>query len=420
MNLKSACIFLFLVLALMPAYLAGEADAQIAAKNTIISAEGVASLAENEDRVVARNKAISIAKSQAMEQLINLLVSFDQISKKAALVEKYIYSDIDKYITSYKIVSRKEYEKLYAVTMEFVFDIDLLKQDLLRLGFFAGEDRLPRLSVMFLWSEKLGGQRAVQLEQSLRGILKGKGFTIIEPRDPVASGEQDLFYNLFGTLSDKESLAGLNDKWMRSTFAPRAMSYFPSDIVLVGLLDRSVGVDNKSVKKDIQCRIVLRFMAIDTRKGRITLNHSLSVTGKDITSADKACQIAVSNIAALTAQTFLKSAYADLNRAMRNIKVYVYSLPDFATLEAIKKVFENEIEGVSEVSYHSFQAGGQATLNLKAEGNALYLIGQLRNRGFPQTRAGIQWLGEDAIKIVIIPNEPEEILETTPEIDSQP
>ena len=112
------------------------------AEVTETTVEGVAAIT-NDDKAIARDRALDDAKRKAVEQVAGAQVSAESISENFELVQDRIYSRASGFVKNYQIVSELEAEGVYRVKIKAQVDQGAIAQDLSVL--FADK---PRVIVM--------------------------------------------------------------------------------------------------------------------------------------------------------------------------------------------------------------------------------------------------------------------------------
>ncbi len=172
---------LVLITFLVPAYLyAGS-----------VTARGQAAIVNN-DKAMARDKAIEDALRRAVEQVVGTMVTSESKAKDFQLLEDNIYTHSKGYVESYKIVSEKVEDNVYIVDIQADVSTGKIEGKLKAIGIALSRKGKPR--VMFLISEQNVGQETPSywwgttasvsdigiVENTMINIFQKNGFTVID------------------------------------------------------------------------------------------------------------------------------------------------------------------------------------------------------------------------------------------------
>ena len=114
-----------------------------------ISTEG-ASLIVNDNLAQARNNAIQDAIQKAVEQVIIALMPEKTASNQAQTIRDNFYTKAMEYIHDYRIISEKQQQTVYMVTVRSTLSVSSIRDDLQGLGILIPENKhIPLTEVSF-------------------------------------------------------------------------------------------------------------------------------------------------------------------------------------------------------------------------------------------------------------------------------
>jgi len=179
--LKKIIFGLVLIGILIPSYLnAGS-----------VTARGQAAIVNN-DKAMARDKAIEDALRRAVEQVVGTMVTSETKTRDFQLLEDNIYTHSKGYVESYKIVSEKVEDNVYIVDIQAEVSSGKIEGKLKAIGIAISRKGKPR--VMFLIAEQNVGQETPSywwgttasvsdigiVENTMINIFQKNGFTVID------------------------------------------------------------------------------------------------------------------------------------------------------------------------------------------------------------------------------------------------
>jgi len=137
-----------------------------------VISEGVSSVV-NVDKGVARDRALSDALRNAIEQAVGSYISSQTIVENYQLLQDRIFSKAQGYIKEYIIISEREENNLYRVKIKAKVKEGILKDDLLAIKLLILEKGRPR--VLILSNEEF-------LEDELTNRFRDNGFPVLDPQ----------------------------------------------------------------------------------------------------------------------------------------------------------------------------------------------------------------------------------------------
>lgn len=156
-----------------------------------VTSRGQAAIVNN-DKAMARDKAIEDALRRAVEQVVGTMVTSESKTKDFQLLEDNIYTHSKGYVESYKIVSEKVEDNVYIVDIQAEVSTGKIEGKLKAIGIALSRKGKPR--VMFLISEQNVGQETPSywwgttasisdigiVENTMINIFQKNGFTVID------------------------------------------------------------------------------------------------------------------------------------------------------------------------------------------------------------------------------------------------
>lgn len=156
-----------------------------------VNARGQAAIVNN-DKAMARDKAIEDALRRAVEQVVGTMVTSESRTKDYQLIEDNIYTHSKGYVESYKIISEKVEDNVYIVEVQADVSAGKIEGKLQAIGIAIARKGKPR--VMFLISEQNVGQESPSywwgttasvsdigiVENTMINIFQKNGFTVID------------------------------------------------------------------------------------------------------------------------------------------------------------------------------------------------------------------------------------------------
>jgi hypothetical protein len=154
---------------------------------------------QGDDMSASREKAIADGLVVAVSRVLFDIVPQETVVGNFQLLSERVFSKIDNFVRNYKVLTESTHGQLHRVVVQATVSIRHLKGTLKKIGVHIGQRPYPRvlfcvaeklandLSFEYWWSAESSWKSGVS-EESMRQILKDKGFVLVVPRSNVASG----------------------------------------------------------------------------------------------------------------------------------------------------------------------------------------------------------------------------------------
>ncbi len=358
-------------------------------------ADGIADIV-GENTAIARNAAINNALKKAVEYGVETIVSAEIISTNSQLLDDNIYSEIDDYISNYKILSEKATGNLYQVTIEANVETGKLKTDLTILNMVVSRNNMPKVLIMIAekkigqtsynyWWGRDGEKSGIAISgRRLKKILIDKEFQVIDYSVmPKYSAIPDLFKVDNLTNSSIQAIG----------------NFYDADIVIYG--KALAGIAGSEKDRSINtARADVSLIAVDTRSGEVIAsakNHEWAGQANAITAGEESLAGAIDGIG----KDFLSQIAAALKKETNKktkIKMVISNIKSFADFVKFKKILLNKIPGVEELHQLGFSEGS-ALLELEMNGSSQKLSDELTMTEYNGYTVDITGLTQNSIKL---------------------
>ena len=154
---------------------------------------------QGDDMSASRETAIADGLVVAVSRVLFDVVPQETVVGNFQLLSERVFSKTDEFVRNYKVLTESTQGQLHRVVVQATVSIRRLKQALKEIGVHIGKRPYPRvlfcvaeklvndLSFEYWWSADPSWKRGVS-EESMRQILKDKGFVLVAPQSNVASG----------------------------------------------------------------------------------------------------------------------------------------------------------------------------------------------------------------------------------------
>ncbi len=361
----------FLALAVMTQAVAMAQDAQ-----TIkVKGEGVIF---NNDKALAKDKAIEDALRKAVEQVAGTLVSSSTLVDNFVTVEDKIYAQSRGYVQKHRVLSERVSDGVFIVDVEATVAKSALKKDLDSiLAGIVQRKEFPRM--LLLISEQNIDQKALQgaamvfsmsaVENKLIDELSPIGFTFVDPQ--VLSGR--VTESMAAGLMAADSGAQVQ--------AARQISDLTDAQVIV--LGQAVatnagnvmeGVRLQSGQADVNVRV------INADNGQILLTASTHAAAAHInasTAGTKALQKAAVKLSGKLKEKLAEKWASSVG----TITLDVTGITGYQDLVLLKQILQNMVRGVKGVTERRMRKDG-AMLDVFFDGKSDFLAAELTGKKF--------------------------------------
>lgn len=342
----------------------------------MIRAEGVAAIVGG-NAVSARAKAIDDALRKAVEQAVGTIISSGTMTRNYTLVHDKILAKTAGFIERYTIVSEDREGDLYRVTIQAEVGRTNLMDDLSALGLLHALKEKPK--VMVIIDEKMGlmygaeaAERVGLAESAIMEKLINAGFNVVDPSTVRANISRDRELRMLEGDARASAAEGLK---------------YEAQVVITGkAFSKNAGNVRGSGMLSIQATIQARVIRTDTAKVIASRNASAAQVHIDeLRGGALAIKEASETLADDLIADITKQWSGEVYGSSQEITVMISGLKSYNHLAAIKRVLENEIQGVKAVNQRSF-TGGVAELSLDYGGKSEHVAEELANRKFPGFR----------------------------------
>jgi hypothetical protein len=216
-----------------------------------VIAEGVASVV-NVDKGVARDRALSDALRNAIEQAVGSYISSQTIIENYQLLQDNIFSKAQGYIKEYMIISEKEENGLYRIKIRAKVKEGELKDDLSAIKLLILEKGRPR--VLILSNEDF-------LEDELTNRFRDNGFPVLDPQTLKKKMKKEAL---------RLELSGAND----TALSRMALREGAEMLVVAQYREELKNIKSAYISMDVK-NITLTSRVIDPHSAEIIASHRI-------------------------------------------------------------------------------------------------------------------------------------------------
>lgn len=288
-------------------------------EKTIIS-EGVSSI-NNVSIDVARDRAISDALRNAVEQALGTYIESQTIIDNYQLIEDNILSKSKGYVKSYKIISEKQDEGLYRVKIMAIVDNAKIEDDLSALKILILEKDRPRM--LILANEEF-------LEDLLIEKFSDKGFPILDQKKLKENMRKEELRLIF---------EGAND-----TLIARYGLREGAEMILIAKYkenDKKIESYNVSLKE-----VSISSRLIEPRSAEIIASVRIDKSYPNINQATKN-QLVDSLFSLLLPKTTKKLQENNI------VKIYLYNV-DFDKVSKLREILFSNVRKIEKIILREF------------------------------------------------------------------
>jgi hypothetical protein len=154
---------------------------------------------QGDDMSASRETAIADGLVVAVSRVLFDVVPQETVVGNFQLLSERVLSKTDEFVRNYKVLTESTHGRLHRVVVQATVSIRRLKDTLKKIGVHIGKRPYPRvlfcvaeklvndLSFEYWWGAGPSLKRGVS-EESMRQILKDKGFVLVTPRSNSVSG----------------------------------------------------------------------------------------------------------------------------------------------------------------------------------------------------------------------------------------
>ena len=357
----------------------------------------------NDNKTIARDKALEDALKKAVEQAVGIFVSSEMIVENYSLLSDRIYTKSQGYIQNYKIISESIIEDTYKVNIEATVVLGNLKNDLTAIGLLMARKHKPRVMIMiaeqnigqeylsFWWGYHALAANLSITETAIIEKFKERGFNIVDHEARAKNIKIDRAYLVANLDNSTATYLG---------------NQHDAEIVIVGKaiakrMENKIDTSMKSCQADISAR------AIRTDNGTIIASaNTQGVAGhiSEITGGSDALKKGASELASELIDQIIESWEKELT-GNTLVQMTISGIPSYFDFIAIKNTIKEEIRGVKGVYQRSIMAG-TAKIDIDIKGNAQSLAQELTTKDFQNFSIDVDTLTQNSIEITIYPKKP--------------
>ncbi|MGB9599408.1 MAG: flagellar assembly protein T N-terminal domain-containing protein [Myxococcota bacterium] len=392
--LKKIIFILVGSLLLVPAYLyAGS-----------ITARGQAAIVNN-DKAMARDKAIEDALRRAVEQVVGTMVTSESKTKDFQLLEDNIYTHSKGYVESYKIISEKVEENVYIVDVQAEVSTGKIEGKLKAIGIAISRKGKPR--VMFLISEQNVGQENPSywwgttasvsdigiVENTMINIFQKNGFTVIDRQAVSGKIKVKDAYRVASLSSDAaKSIANQTD----------AQIVIFGQAIAKSLGNQPIGTSPDSPKyPTASANISVR--ALNTDNGEILA----TATGEhvyphpsEIAAGNNALKMAAEKVANQLIDGIMEKWNQELSGGQM-VSIDITGIDDPGFLSEFKNFLTQQVRGVQGVQIRKFKKP-DASLDVDYKGKGQDLGLELSGKKIGKSLLEVTDMQQNSVKIKVI------------------
>jgi hypothetical protein len=355
-------------------------------------AEGVGIVIQDE-RSIARDRALDDALRKAVEQAVGALVESQTLVRNYQILSDDIYSRSSGYVQSYQIINESSSGNILKVTIKAVVSMVILGEDLKAVGIIL--KRLDKPRVMVMIEEKNAAMEEDiplhQTEDTIIRLLSEKGFSLVDRR-------------IAGQMSDEEE-TGLSADADIAAAASLGLQE-GAEVVVIGktLVEKA----DKSLSKMLgpmgSYRATVSIRAVKTDTGDLLAladGAGLAVHVDPMTGGNEA----VKKAAQQAAESLVGDLVSRLNKeagGVLTVQLVVTGLND-RLLVALKNDLKSRIRGVQDIHQRFFGAG-VANLDVDIKGTSQMLADELTRKKLSKYDLSMTSYSPNRIELQLIPN----------------
>ena len=391
--LKKIIFGLVLIGILIPSYLnAGS-----------VTARGQAAIVNN-DKAMARDKAIEDALRRAVEQVVGTMVTSETKTRDFQLLEDNIYTHSKGYVESYKIVSEKVEDNVYIVDIQAEVSTGKIEGKLKAIGIAISRKGKPR--VMFLISEQNVGQETPSywwgttasvsdigiVENTMINIFQKNGFTVIDRQAVSGKIKVKDAYRVASLTSDAaKSIANQTD----------AQIVIFGQAIAKSLGNQPIGTSPDSPKyPTASANISVR--ALNTDNGEILA----TATGEhvyphpsEISAGNNALKMAAEKVANQLIDGIMEKWNQELSGGQM-VSIDITGIDDPSFLSEFKNFLIQQVRGVQGVQIRKFKKP-DASLDIDYKGKGQDLGLELSGKKIGKSVLEVTDMQQNSVKIKV-------------------
>ncbi len=346
-----------------------------------VTAEGVEAVVAG-DMAITRDRAINDALRKAVEQAVGTLVSAETRVQNFKLLNDEIYTKTEGYVRNYRIISERQKESFYVVTIQASIETGPIKEKLdalrvlqqqvgkPRLMILIAEQNIGKLSYAYWWGQGRGEQADLTIaENTIMDRFREKGFDFVDHM--VQS--KDIKVTPAFQVADLSNQAAV-------ALGQQA----DAEVVIVGkALAKSAGSVAGTAMKSVQANISLR--AIQTDNGSVLSSgseHAAAVHIDEVTGGAEALKKASAKISDKIMDDIIKNFQKRVGGTAL-VQLTVAGLSGYEDLGKFKNILLGQVRGVEKIYERSF-SGKVAKMDVDIKGSAQSLAEEISRKTFKE------------------------------------
>jgi len=393
---KKLIIIVFFIAAVIIIHGAGEADAQQAKDTFIVMGTGTV---KREDVSAARREAIKNCLVTAVGLKATGLMNIDSMVQNFETLNEILYTNIDKFIRGYKVLTEARSESTYRVMVQVSVSSKMVKKKLTAAGIMQGKMAMPKIlffiaeqsleddSPKYWWGRGMSFINSAS-EKAIVEVMQEKGFKVIKHGPRM----QNMAIRIFAdgpNLKDQEAI----------DFAAK----MNADVIITGSsiannLSNTMGTDMKSFKglTEVRALFVKTGKPIgSTSRTAVTANVNEMAGGRDALSG--AGTLAGEEIARQIVFAWLKK-----DDETEKFEILVKGAGNLANFVMFRRMLSS-IEGVKFVQVKALKSD-KAILSVDFIGSTKELAAALMLKAFESFGINIYDVSDSQLKIELIGN----------------
>jgi len=391
---KKLIIIVFFIAAVIIFHGAGEADAQQAKDTFIVMGTGTV---KREDVSAARQEAIKNCLVTAVGLRATGLMNIDSMVQNFETLNEILYTNIDKFIRGYKVLTEDRSESTYRVMVQVTVSSKMVKKKLTAAGIMQGKMVMPKIlfflaeqsleddSPKYWWGRGMPFVNSAS-EKGIVEVMKEKGFKIIKHGPRM----QNMAFRVIAgepNLNDQEAI----------DFAAK----MNADVIITGSsiansLSNTMGTDMKSFKglTEVRALFVKTGKQIgSTSRTAVTANVNEIAGGRDALSG--AGTLAGEEIARQIVSAWLKK-----DDETEKFEILLKGAGNLANFVMFRRMLST-IEGVKFVQVKALKSD-KATISVDFIGTTKELAAALMLKAFESFGINIYDVSDSQLKIELI------------------
>ncbi|MBT8352056.1 MAG: hypothetical protein KJO26_12610 [Deltaproteobacteria bacterium] len=391
---KKIVIIVFVIAAVIVLHGAEEADAQQSKDTYIVMGTGNV---KKEDVSAARQAAIKNCLVTAVGLKATDLMNIDSMVQNFETLNEILYTNIDKFIRGYKVLTEARSENTYRVMVQVTVSSKMVKKKLTAAGIMQGKMAMPRIlffiaeqsleddSPKYWWGRGMSFMNSAS-EKAIVEVMQEKGFKIIKHGPRM----QNMAIRIFTDGPNLEDQQAID-------FAAK----MNADVIITGSsiannLSNTMGTDMKSFKglTEVRALFVKTGKPIGSaNRTAVTANVNEIAGGRDALSG--AGTLAGEEIARQIVSAWLKK-----DDETEKFEILLKGAGNLANFVMFRRMLST-IEGVKFVQVKALKSD-KATISVDFIGTTQELAAALMLKAFESFGINIYHVSDNQLKIELI------------------